>query len=95
MQLTVNSTELQASSARTTASVSSVRAEVHALMANLQSLQGSWSGAASDAFGDCARRWHLIQQQVEVSLEEISQALTAAARQYEDVEAASRAMFAA
>ncbi|WP_083602877.1 WXG100 family type VII secretion target [Bowdeniella nasicola] len=94
MQFTVNSTELQAASARTTASVSSVRAEVHGLMANLQSLQGSWLGGAAEAFGDCARRWHLVQQQVETHLEEISQALAGVARQYEDVEAASRAVFA-
>ena len=95
MQLTVNSAELQASAARTTASVASVRTEVQALMANLQSLQGSWQGAASEAFGECSRRWHLVQQQIESSLEDISQALSAAARQYEEVEAASRAMFTA
>ena len=95
MQFTVNSEQIDHASGRITASVASVRSEVHGLMAQLQALEGSWTGLAAQSFSDCSRRWHLVQQHVEASLEEISVALSTAARQYEDVEAASRAMFAA
>lgn len=94
MQFTVNSQEIQSASARITGSASTIRSEVQAMMAHLQALQGSWTGAASESFADCSRRWHLVQQQIETSLDEISMALGRAAQSYEEVENASRAMFA-
>ncbi|MDO5700439.1 MAG: WXG100 family type VII secretion target [Bowdeniella nasicola] len=93
MQFTVNSEEISSASARVHASVTSVRNEVHGLMAHLHALQGSWSGVAAESFADCSRRWHLVEQQVEASLQDISAALATAARSYEEVENSSRAMF--
>ncbi|MDO5726334.1 MAG: WXG100 family type VII secretion target [Bowdeniella nasicola] len=93
MQYTVNSTDIQSAAVSVTAHASAVRDQVHAMMGKLDTLQNTWSGRAAAAFTQCSQRWYVVQQQVEQTLEEISQALKVAAQQYEDAESHTELMF--
>ena len=71
-----------------------IHAEVAAMMRHLAELQGTWRGAAAATFEGLMAEWRATQAQVEASLEHITQALDAAARQYEDAELAATRLFA-
>ncbi|MFG6403565.1 MULTISPECIES: WXG100 family type VII secretion target [unclassified Microbacterium] len=73
--------------------VSRLEAESSALLSQLSSLQGSWTGTAAVAFQGVLERWRATQHQVEEALADISGALTVAGRQYADVEHASTNLF--
>jgi WXG100 family type VII secretion target len=92
---TVNSDEVAASAARTTATGERIRAEAAAMMTDLLALQGSWGGVAAASFADCAAQWRATQAQVEASLEAIASQLAAAAGVYADAEAQSASLFSA
>lgn len=93
MRYTVDSSEISraALQARTTAGI--INTEVGAMMGQLVSLQSHWTGAAALAFDELARRWQVVQAQVEANLEQISVALDAAATTYADTESAAARMF--
>lgn len=74
--------------------VNTVRSEVNALVAHLTQLQGAWKGGAAHAFNDVLLSWQRTQVLVEQGLDQISLALDASARQYEETEAATIRMFA-
>ena len=75
------------------ASAQQIGAEVDGMMRHLIELQGCWQGAAATQFQDVASRWRATQERVRAALEEIQQAMTVAARQYEEAEAAATRMF--
>lgn len=94
MQFTVNTAEVSAASARTRASVETIRAETTAMMGHLIALQSSWTGGASAAFGAATEQWQVTQKIVEENLEAISLALDQAAASYAETEATAAGLFA-
>ena len=91
----VDSAELGAAGAATRGCAERISGEVAAMMAHLNSLEGSWVGAASVAFGQCAAQWRATQAQVETSLLQISAALDGASGTYSDAETRAASLFAA
>ena len=89
----VDSDQVAAAAARAAHSGEAIRAEVSALVANLQALEGSWQGSASTAFAGVLAQWRGAQAQVEAALASLGQALGAAASGYADAEAAAARMF--
>ncbi len=89
----VDSAQVAAASATVMGSVASLSAEVDRLTRNLMDLQGSWRGQAASQFQVVAEDWRATQERVKASLEQISQALSAAATTYADAEAANLRMF--
>lgn len=90
----VDSDEVAAAAARAGQSGEAIRGEVAALVATLQSLEGSWQGQASTAFAGVLAQWRGAQAQVEAALVSLTQALSAAATGYADAEATAARMFA-
>jgi WXG100 family type VII secretion target len=83
-----------AAASRAAHSGEAIRSEVAALVAGLQSLDGSWQGQASAAFAGVLAQWRSAQAQVEAALGSLTQALAAAATGYADAEATAARMFA-
>ncbi|MDQ1588517.1 MAG: hypothetical protein QOJ77_1682 [Microbacteriaceae bacterium] len=75
------------------ASIDRIQAEVGGLHGQLTSLQGSWSGQAASAFQGVITDWRATQQRVEEGLAALNQALTQAAQQYAEIEAANARLF--
>ncbi|MDT3768045.1 WXG100 family type VII secretion target [Gleimia hominis] len=90
----VDSEEVARCSALVRSSVESVRSQVHALMGNLQALEASWQGAASNQFSSVVANWRATQAQVEASLDQIGSQMSVAAATYSDAEAQSLSLFA-
>jgi len=90
----VDSDEVAAASARAGQSAEAIRAEVAALVAHLQALEGSWQGQASTAFAGVLTQWRAAQAQVEAALGSLTQALGAAATGYAEAELTAARMFA-
>ncbi len=86
MRYEVDSAQVAQAGAAAGASVSAIRAEVAALMRHLTQLQESWRGGAAQAFGGVVTEWSATQRHVEASLDRITQALSAAAQQYDEAE---------
>lgn len=91
----VDSQHLNQVSARTTGLANQIRQDSALMMAQVQELQGSWSGSASVAFADCVGRWRAAQMQMEAALDSIAGALTQASQQYEQAETGVAGMFSA
>ncbi|MDQ1580725.1 MAG: hypothetical protein QOD05_1500 [Microbacteriaceae bacterium] len=75
------------------ASIDRIQAEVGGLHGQLTSLQSSWSGQAATAFQGVITDWRATEQRVEEGLAAINQALTQAAQQYAEIEAANARLF--
>ncbi|HEY8588687.1 MAG TPA: WXG100 family type VII secretion target [Naasia sp.] len=91
---TVDSEAVLAASSVAAATVPRIQADVAALLGSLTALQESWSGSAAVAFQGVVSDWRSTQARVEESLVAITQALSAAGRQYLEVEEANARMFA-
>ncbi len=89
----VDSEQLLHASANVAQTSEAIRGSVGAMMAQLQALDGSWVGSASSSFQGLVARWHVTQQQVEDSLDAISNALAHASTSYAEAENATAAMF--
>lgn len=89
----VDSAEVARAGAAARSSAAIINTEVTNMMRHLTSLESSWRGGASAAFASLITDWRVTQRQVETSLDNISHALDASARQYADVEAANLRMF--
>lgn len=74
-------------------SIDRLEAESSALLAQLSSLQGSWTGTAAAAFHGSAENWRATHLQLTAALADINQALSVAGRQYADVEQSSTSLF--
>ena len=89
----VDSEAVVSATATARATAERVRTDVASLVANLQALQGSWSGAASIAFQEILEMWRATQREVDTSLDRVNLALDSAARQYSDAEQANLSLF--
>lgn len=88
-----NTNEMQAKSMAVQSTIERVRAEVNAMTASLQDLQGTWQGAASANFQSVLADWRNTQIRVEESLNAIGTALNRASVHYEDAETANAGLF--
>ena len=93
-QFVVDSAQVAQASAQTNAIANQLRTEAANMMAQVQSLQSTWTGAAASAFADCAARWHTAQVQMEQALEQIGLALQNASASYEETESGVAGLFA-
>ena len=75
------------------ATIVRLQAEVSGLDGQLTQLQASWTGQAATAFSGVVAEWKSTQQRVEENLAAINQALTQAAQQYAEIEAANARLF--
>jgi WXG100 family type VII secretion target len=73
--------------------ISRLQSEVSGLHGQLTHLQASWTGEAATAFSGVVAEWTATQQRVEENLVTIDQALTHAAQQYAEIEAANARLF--
>ncbi|RKT33491.1 WXG100 family type VII secretion target [Microbacterium sp. AG1240] len=92
-RFSVDSDEVLTATSLVQGTVGRLESESTALLSQLTRLQGSWTGSAAIAFQGVVERWRTTQRQVEESLADINGALTAAGRQYADVEQASTSLF--
>nr|NLD41282.1 WXG100 family type VII secretion target [Actinomycetales bacterium] len=93
MKYSVDSQEVSLAALKTRTTGATIQSEVGVMMGHLATLRSTWTGSASIAFDELARRWQVVQAQVETNLQQISQALDAAAATYADTEAAAARMF--
>ncbi|MFO7690712.1 MAG: WXG100 family type VII secretion target [Cryobacterium sp.] len=75
------------------ATIGRLQAEVAGLYAQLQNLEGSWTGQAALAFQGAAAEWRSTQQRIEENLAALNQALTVAGQQYVEIEQANTRLF--
>ena len=94
MRYEVDSERVAQASAAVNGSVGAIRAEVGAMMRNLQDLQASWHGSAATSFAGVMGQWQSTQTQVEAALDAVTAALSSAARTYADAEAQASRLFA-
>ncbi len=71
----------------------SIETDVRAMMTRLTALQDCWRGAAAGSFAAVTHDWSATQEQVRVSLQQISATLKTAGDDYDLVEQANRARF--
>lgn len=88
-----NTNDMAAKSMAVQSTIERVRAEVNAMTASLQDLQGTWQGAAATNFQSVVTDWRNTQIRVEESLNSIGTALNRASVQYEEAEAANANLF--
>lgn len=93
-QYQVDSDRIQASGAAVSNSVSQIRQAVQGMYANLNALQDAWKGSASAQFTSVVAQWRAAQQQMELSLESIQNALTQASQVYASAELNASRLFA-
>lgn len=89
----VDSEQVLAANANIQASIGRLQSEVNGLHGQLVGLQNSWRGVAADSFQDLTNRWRNTASLVDNQLAELGQALTLAARQYAEIEAANARLF--
>jgi WXG100 family type VII secretion target len=93
-QFQVDSELISAANLTIQATISRINAEVESLHAQLASLQSSWTGVAAAGFQELIGRWRLTAAAVDGQLAEIGTALSIAAHQYAEIEAANSRLFA-
>ncbi|WP_372593653.1 WXG100 family type VII secretion target [Actinotalea sp.] len=93
MRYEVDSAQVAQAATAAGTSVATIRGEVAALLRHLTQLQESWRGGAAQAFGGVLGEWSATQRQVEASLDRITQALSAAAQQYDAAEQQAARLF--
>jgi early secretory antigenic target protein ESAT-6 len=89
----VDSEQVLAANTTIQATIGKLQAEVQALHSQLQSLDGSWQGAAANSFQELVKRWRLTANTVEQQLGEVGRALAMAAQQYAEIEQANLRLF--
>jgi len=89
----VDSEQVLAANHNIQATIAKLQSEVELLHTQLQGLEGSWQGAAASSFQELVKRWRLTANGVESQLGEIGRALTHAATQYQEIEAANLRLF--
>ncbi|MEV7631979.1 WXG100 family type VII secretion target [Microbacterium sp. NPDC089318] len=90
---TVDTDAVQSANGAAYATMERLQGESTALMAQLNQLQSSWTGAAAAAFQQCSEQWRGAQMHVEQVLGSISAALGSAAAQYADADQYSASLF--
>lgn len=92
-QFSVDSDLVLQANAQINSTIERLQSEVQTLHTQLQSLQGSWRGAAAESFQALAHRWRTTAGAVDAQLAEIGAALSLAARQYQEIEYANQRLF--
>ncbi|OKL47873.1 hypothetical protein BSR29_05120 [Boudabousia liubingyangii] len=89
----VDSAQISAASSATSAAGAQIRAEVQSIIAQLQSLQNNWQGAAQVAFAQSVSQWQAVHAQVDQALEDLSKRMMLAAQTYADAESQAHSLF--
>ena len=89
----VDSEQVLAANSNIQVTIGKLQSEVETLHTQLQSLEGSWQGAAASSFQELVKRWRLTANNVEQQLGEVGRALAMAAQQYNDIEQANLRLF--
>jgi WXG100 family type VII secretion target len=89
----VDPDQVFAATAAMRGTIERLQSESTALLAQLTTLQSSWTGTAAGMFQGTVDQWRATQHQVEETLSQINAALDAAGRQYQDVEQANMSLF--
>lgn len=92
-QFQVDTGQIQAASGDIARISGEIDAQVTAMMARLNGLQGAWTGTASARFQALVTEWQGTQRQVRASLDSIGGVLAAAGVQYAETEAQTLRMF--
>ncbi len=92
-QFQVDSEQISAANLTIQATISRIGAEVESLHAQLSGLQSSWTGVAAAGFQELIGRWRITAAAVDGQLAEIGSALSIAAQQYAEIEAANSRLF--
>jgi 6 kDa early secretory antigenic target len=90
----VDSQQVLAANSAIQSTIGRLRSEIDTLHGQLQGLQASWQGVAANSFQELVTRWRTTESSVQDQLAQIGQALSLAATQYADVEAANLRLFA-
>lgn len=89
----VDSEQILAANSNIQSTIGRLQQEISTLHGQLGSLESSWQGSAASSFHELMLRWRLNADSVEQSLGQIGQALSLAAQQYADIEAANQRLF--
>ena len=89
----VDSEQVLAANTNIQSTISRLSAEADSLLAQLQALQGSWTGVASNSFQELVIRWRATATTVDAQLSELGTALGIAAAQYAEIEFANQRLF--
>ncbi len=73
--------------------ISRLSQEADSLLAQLQNLQGTWSGVAANSFQELVVRWRATAATVDAQLGELGTALAVAANQYAEIEQTNQRLF--
>ncbi|MDE2591875.1 MAG: WXG100 family type VII secretion target [Actinomycetales bacterium] len=92
-QFQVDSEQISSANVSIQATIAKLQSEVDALHSQLLTLQNSWTGLASAGFQDMVNRWRTTAIAVDSQLNELGQALSLAAQQYSEIEAANLRLF--
>jgi early secretory antigenic target protein ESAT-6 len=90
---TVDSEAVTAAAGAIGATAGRIQGEAAALHAQLDALQGAWTGSAATAFQGVVQRWRAAQADLEQALAAIDQALRTAGAQYMEIELANARLF--
>jgi len=90
----VDSQQVLAANGNIQATIGRLRSEIDTLHGQLQGLQSSWQGVAANSFQELVTRWRTTESSVQEQLGQIGTALSVAANQYAEVEAANMRLFA-
>lgn len=89
----VDSEQVLAANASIQNSISRISQEADSLLVQLQNLQSSWTGVASNSFQELVIRWRSTATAVDAQLSELGSALGIAAAQYAEIELANQRLF--
>jgi WXG100 family type VII secretion target len=89
----VDSDLVLAATANIQTTISRLGQEADSLMSQLQALQGTWSGLASNSFQDLAIRWRVTAETVDLQLAELANGLSLAAAAYSEIEFSNQRLF--
>lgn len=89
----VDSEQVLAANANIQNTISRLSNEADSLLAQLQTLQGSWTGLAANSFQELVVRWRATATTVDAQLGELGAALGVAANQYAEIEYANQRLF--
>ncbi|MEN9715078.1 MAG: hypothetical protein RJA35_545 [Actinomycetota bacterium] len=92
-RILVDSEQVLATNTVVQSTIDKLQTDVNTLHTQLVNLQSSWQGQAANSFQELASKWRTTATLVQQQLGEIGQALTTAAKQYQEIEAINQRLF--
>lgn len=89
----VDSEQVFAANTHIQSTIGRLQQEISTLHGQLVALDGTWQGSAATSFQELMLRWKSSADSLEQNLGQIGQALSIAAQQYSDIEAANQRLF--